>query len=158
MKKKLLVLLMTTIVAAGSITACGSKTAETTAAETTAAEAATTAAEADTTAAEAESAGDFAADFDTYLSWTGKEWSGASNTDKENAALAYSLYLVEKISGEELDKEEMSAELDKIRGTSQLTDLVNQLDANFSSADISLKEFVDMAAEQMANLTSGAAN
>lgn len=168
MKKKLLVLLMTSVVAAGSITACGSKTAETTAAETTTvaesmseAESADTeaAAESEETSAEAEAAvdGDFAANYDTYLSWTGKEWSAASDADKENAAIAYSVYLMEALSGQEFDKNEITENLDAAKASGQLPNLIKQLDDNFTSMDMSLKEFVDMAAEQMADLTSQAA-
>ena len=135
MKKKLLVLLMTSVVAAGSITACGSKAAEpTTAAETTTAAESTTAAEgAETTAAESEETsaeaeaaveGDFAANYDTYLSWTGKEWSAASDADKENAAIAYSVYLMEALSGQEFDKDEITQNLDTAKASGQLPTLL----------------------------------
>lgn len=170
MKKKLLVLLMTGIVAAGSITACGSKSAgtttaaETTAAATTAAETSaadakeeTTTAAGSETSAEAAAEGDFAANFDTYLSWTGKEWSAATESEKENAAIAYSIYLTEIISGQEFDKAEIGANLDAAKASGQMPTLIKELDANFTTMDISLKEFSDLAAAQLAEMTSEAA-
>lgn len=155
MKKKLLVLAMTGLMTASVLTACGGKeTTATTAAETTAVAETTTEAEtteAETTAAEADAAvADAAVEkFDEYLTWTGKEWTAAGDDDKLNAAIVYSVYTTEALSGEAFDAETRALTISEMRAAEDIQNVVTQLDAALPKFDKSIKDFADTGIEQI---------
>lgn len=166
MKKKLLVLVMTGIMTASVLTACGNKEAATTATEASIAE--TTAAAETTEATETTEAGTTEADtaaeaaagedkaltnFDEYLTWTNKEWSAANDEDKLNAAIVYSVYTTEAISGETYDDETKALVIEQMKAADDIKNVVNQLNTTLPSfADKSLKDFADIGVEQINGL------
>lgn len=153
MKKKLLVLAMTGLMTASVLTACGGKeTTATTAAETTTVAETTT--EAETTEAETTEAAAAAADaaiekFDEYLTWTGKEWTAANDDDKLNAAIVYSVYTTEALSGEEFDAETRALTVSEMRAAEDIQNVVTQLEAALPKFDKSIKDFADTGVEQI---------
>lgn len=167
MKKKLLVLAMAGVMTASLLTACGGKetatttaavestVAETTVAETTVAE--TTEAEATEEAAAAEEDKAFT-NFDEYLTWTNKEWSVANDDEKLNAAIAYSVYTTEALSGMTFDDETKALTIQEMRAAEDIQNVVNQLDATMPSfADKSLKDFADTGVAEINKMMEEAA-
>lgn len=159
MKKRLLVLAMVGIMSASVLTACGGKeTATTTAVETTVAAAETTtaaAAETTTAAADAAAAEEDKAitNYDEYLTWTNTEWSAADDEEKLNAAIAYSVYTTEAMSGQAFDDETKALTVEQMRAAETIMNVVNELDTTLPSfADKSLKDFADTAVEQVNSL------
>lgn len=160
MKKKLLVFLMVGVMAAFTLTACGSKeTAAATEAATTVeavTEAATTEAEtteAETAAADAAAEEDAViAKYDEYLAWTDKEWSAANEEEKLNAAIAYSVYVTEALGVEEFDDNTKALIVAEMRKTDEVKNVVSQLDTTFPALKVSIKEFADTGIQEVNNL------
>lgn len=164
MKKKLLVLVMTGVMTASLLTACGGKetTTATTAVETTVAETTTTAetTEAEVTEESTETKADASleedaaiANFDEYLSWTSAEWTAASDDEKLNAAIVYSVYTTEAIGGQTFDAETKAMVIQQMREAEDIQNVVVQLDATLPSfADKTIKEFADAGVEEINKL------
>lgn len=169
MKKKLLVLVMTGMMAASVLTACGDKEAAAPAATETAAAAESTV-EASTPAETTEAATSEAAtteattgedkaltNFDEYLGWTGTEWSAASDEEKLNAAIAYSVYTTEAITGESFDAETKALTVEQMRIAEDIQDVVDQLDSTLPSfPDSSIKDLADEGVKQINSLMEAA--
>lgn len=153
MKKKLLVLAMAGVMTASLLTACGSKetTTTTAATETTVADSAT-----ETAAASDDKA---VTDYDKYLGWTNKEWAAADAEEKTTAAIVFSVYSAEALSGQTIDPETKALTIAEMRKTNQTDSVVSQLDKTWPEfAEKTLKEFADTGVEQMNTVVEDAAS
>lgn len=173
MKKKLLVLMAVCVMAAMSVTACGSsasdsKVEETTEAgdfweETKEAEKESTAAEEETetetvteteTATETETGAEgewlVSEKYDVYLSWTGAEWDAASDEEKVEASIAYTAYVSELMDVS--PAAEMVTALELPSSAEQLQTVVTTLDSMFAyeeTRDMTLLELIELGVSQM---------
>lgn len=159
MKKKLLVLAMAGVMTASLLTACGGKETTVTTAATETTVAATTAAEtteAETTKADASEA-TTALDFDKYLGWTAKEYTAANDEEKLNAAIVYSVYTTEALSGETFDDETKALTIEQMRTSPDIKNVVTQLDTTLPTfADKTIKDLADTGVEQINALAAEA--
>lgn len=152
MKKKLLVLAMAGVMTASLLTACGGKetTATTAATETSAA----ATAEDETTEAEA---ADTAIDFDKYLGWTAKEYTAADDEEKLNAAIVYSVYTTEALSGVTFDDETKALTIEEMRKSPDIKNVVTELETALPTlADQTIKDLADTGVEQINALAAEA--
>lgn len=145
MKRSLVVtMLVSGAIASSLVTGCGNKEAAPSTVCTT--EALTiAAAEEETTVEETEKETAESSDKnDDYLSWTGKEWKGASDEEKKEVAKAYlieSMNIAAKVAGQDL-----GGEVEAAITPEAVSATVDMLDMTFSADEsIKLKDILDMA-------------
>lgn len=175
MKKKLLVLMAVCVMAAMSVTACGSSASDSKVEETTEAgdfweetkesEEESTAAEEETetetetatetkTATETETGAEgewlVSEKYDVYLSWTGAEWDAASDEEKVEASIAYTAYVSELMDVS--PAAEMVTALELPSSAEQLQTVVTTIDSMFAyeeTRDMTLLELIELGVSQM---------
>lgn len=165
MKKKLAIAVaMSCALMAGVVTGCGNKEEAAPAATTVAAtEAATTAAESTEVEAETEAETETETEAETeveteaetkaadsasgdYTSWTGKEWSAASD-DEKLAATRFYLIETTKLTAEAMGQE-YTSEMEAAYTDDVIKASIPTLDAAFAAdASMTLQQLLDMTAE-----------
>lgn len=148
MKKRMLVLVMAMAMTVAGLTACGDKKTDDAEPKTE-----DTAPATDESAADDAAASDSLADnLDSYLEWTKEDWDAASDEEKQNAAIAFSIGSMTTMGIEMSDQDIKDAIAQIEADTASVDKMISQTEAIWAgdgTADMTLKEILDMTKEAL---------